>query len=241
MKKLLLIALPLLFAPKLYAQGDYDNLLEMLVDEKYDKLLYRAEKYTLDDKTKKDPIPYLYLSMAFYEISKRPEDFKEDLTKGAFKNSLKYVVKYRKKDKESVYYAEYQDYFDKLRKGCISEADIYNDQEKFTKSKGYYKYLTGLDKNDPGAWLMKGYTEHKLKSRKDAGLSFGKAKTIVDEMGCDYLTKVQMGLLKSAIITCAEMWDDEGQSDLAKEWLEIGYEYFKDDKEFNVTYEMILG
>lgn len=242
MKKLLLIAVPLLASQMLMAQPpDFDNLLEMLVDEKYEKLLYRAEKYTLDDDTKKQPLPYLYMSMAFYEISKTPEDFDEDFAKGAFKNSLKYAVKYRKKDKESEYFAEHEEYFDNIRKGCVAEAEIYNDQEKYTKSKGLYKYLTGIDKNDPGAWLFKGYAEYKLKSRKDAGLSFGEAKRVVEEGGCEILTDAQLEYFKSAIIYCAEMWDEIGEGSTAKEWLKIGYEYFKDDREYNVTYEMIAG
>lgn len=231
--------LPLGFVSQ--AQGDYDNLLEMLVDEKYEKLLYRAEKYTLDDKTKKDPLPYLYMSMAYFEIGKEPELYDEDLSGSAFKNCLKYCVKHRKKDKEDEYYAEYEDFFDDVRQGAIAEAELNNDMLKFTKSKGFYKYMTSIDENDPGAWLMKGYSEWKLKSRKDSGLSWDKAKEIVESGGAEILTDVQLNLFKSAIIYCAEMWDEEGEAAKAREWLEIGYEFFKDDREFNVTYETIAG
>jgi len=241
MKKLLLFVmlLPLGFATQ--AQSDYDNLLEMLVDEKYEKLLYRAEKYTLDDKTKKHALPYLYMSMAYHEMGKTPEEYDEDLSGKALKNCLKYCVKHRKKDKENEYYAEYEDYFDEVRKGAIAEAELNNDMLKFTKSKGFYKYLTSIDSGDPGAWMMKGMAEWKMKSRKDSGLSWERAKEIVEGGGAEILTDVQLSLFKRAIIYCAEMWDEEGNSEMARTWLEIGYEYFKEDREFNVTFESIAG
>lgn len=241
MKKLLLFILLLPLGYAAQAQDDYDNLLEMLVDEKYEKLLYRAEKYTLDDKTKKQPLPYLYMSMAYYEINKTPEEFDEDLSGKAFNNCLKYCVKHRKKDKENEYYTEYEDFFDDVRKGAIAEAELNIDMLKFTKSKSYFKYLVSIDKSDPGAWMMKGMSEFKLKSRKDSGLSWDKAKEIVESGGAEVLTKVQLGLFKRAIIYCAEMWDEAGESEKARTWLELGYEYFKDDREYNVTFESISG
>lgn len=241
MKKLLLFILLLPLGYAAQAQDDYDNLLEMLVDEKYEKLLYRAEKYTLDDKTKKQPLPYLYMSMAYYEINKTPEEFDEDLSGKAFNNCLKYCVKHRKKDKENEYYTEYEDFFDDVRKGAIAEAELNIDMLKFTKSKSYFKYLVSIDKSDPGAWMMKGMSEFKLKSRKDSGLSWDKAKEIVESGGAEVLTEVQLGLFKRAIIYCAEMWDEAGESEKARTWLELGYEYFKDDREYNVTFESISG
>ncbi len=239
MKKILFAILICTLSIPAFSQGDYDDLLELLVDEKYEKLLYKAEKYTLDDKTKKHALPYLYLSMGYHEISKRDE-LAEDYPK-AFKNSLKYVVKHRKKDKGNEFFAEYEDYFDILRRETISEAEVFNDQEKYTKSKGYYKYIVGLDNRDIGGWIMKGYIEYMLKSRKDSGLSFEEAKKILNEEGCGHLTEIQMEFLKSSIITVAEMLDSAGMRSDATEWLDLGKEYFGDDGEYQVTYNMIAG
>jgi tetratricopeptide (TPR) repeat protein len=225
-----------------FAQGgDYDDLLEMLVDEKYEKLLYRAEKYTMDDKTTKHALPYLYMARAFYQISLKPEDYEEKWSDKSLKNSLKYAVKYVKKDKELEYYAEHSEFFDDLRSACISEAEVYNDQEKYTKSKGYYKSLTDIDENDAGAWLMQGYTYYMSKSKKDAELSFESAKAAIESGACERLTEVQLDLFKTGLIYVSEQLNSDGDSTQAKAWLELGYEYFKDDKEYNVTYQMIVG
>ncbi|MEY3835453.1 MAG: hypothetical protein RI989_881 [Bacteroidota bacterium] len=70
MKKLLLFVF-LIGSLKSFAQTDYPDLLAMFVDEKYEKCLYKAEKYTLNEKTKKDPLPYLFMSRCYFEMSKR--------------------------------------------------------------------------------------------------------------------------------------------------------------------------
>ena len=36
---------------------------------KYEKVLYKAIRYTEDDDTKKEPVPYVFMSMAFFKIS----------------------------------------------------------------------------------------------------------------------------------------------------------------------------
>ena len=71
-------------------KGVYEDLLVMYVDEKYEKCLGKAESYTLKESTRKDPLPYLYMSMCFFEMSKL-EKFDEDYPK-AFRSSLKYAV-----------------------------------------------------------------------------------------------------------------------------------------------------
>ena len=53
MKKLLLFIF-LMGSLKSFAQNEYPDLLAMFVDEKYEKCLYKAEKYTLNEKTKNE-------------------------------------------------------------------------------------------------------------------------------------------------------------------------------------------
>ncbi|MCB0760881.1 MAG: hypothetical protein KDC12_05110 [Flavobacteriales bacterium] len=239
MKKVITILSFAFLALSAVAQGDYNDLLELLVDEEYEKLLYKAEKYTLSDKTKKDALPYVYMSMAYYEISKRDE-FAEKYPK-AFKESLKYAAKFRSKDKEDMYYAEYTEFMDQLREGALQEAFPAMDQEKYTGAKLYYKYLVKLDENDPGAWLLQGFTEYMLRSKKEAENSFAEAERIIDEGGCGRLTEVQMGIFKNSLILMCEGLVQAGESSLARKWMEKGLEFFKEDNEYLVTYDEIVG
>jgi len=79
---------------------EFDKLVFLYIDGKYVKCANLGLKYTEDDKLRRDPIPYLYVSMSMFEIS-RIEALSEKHP-NAFKNSLKYAYKYRKKDKNGI-------------------------------------------------------------------------------------------------------------------------------------------
>ncbi len=218
--------------------NDYRDLLTLFVADKFDRCLYKAEGYTLDDKTKKDPLPYLYVSRCYYEMSKRDE-FKAKYP-NAFKDSMKYIAKYAAKDKDKVYYAEFEDFIASLRTDAIAEANNFFESEKYTKSKALYDQLTKLDENDAGAYIMLGQNHSVLKAKKEADAAFIKASEILEAKSASK-GKEQLAMLKDALIGYASALNDSGRKSEAKTWIEYGREYFKDDKEFNLAYETIVG
>lgn len=240
MKYLYTFALLMFFANVTIAQN-YDELLELIVDEKYEKCLYKAIKYTENDKTKKDPLPYVYMSMAFFRISNSDDPDLRDKYPKATKESMKYLVKFRKKDKDDEFLTEFQDYISEVRLATISEAEQQSDEDKYTKSKGLYKNLTDIDEKDPGAWLMRGHSEWMMKSKKDAKTSWETAKKILDDNGVRNLRKEQVDLLKLAVIRNSEMLYEIGEREDARTWLRATEEFFKNDREFNVVYSSIVG
>lgn len=216
-----------------FSQNNYDDLINLQIDEKYEKLLYKAEKYVLGEKTKKDPLPYLLMSIGYFEISKLSE-MKEDYPK-AFKNALKYAVKYRKKDKNDEFFNEYTDYFEELRTATITEAEIFYEMEKYSKVKGYYKYLFKIDDFDTGAHVMYGVCMDLLKSKKEALTAYEKGQQLLNDNGCDNLTEAQTLLLKIALIRVAEHQSGLGNSADAKEWMKKGEPCLGEDNEYKMT------
>jgi len=88
----------------LISQQEYNKLLMWIVDEKYENVLYKCIRYTENDKTKKLPLPYIYMGQAYLGIHLSDdhglrEQYQADKNK-ALKNSLKYTSKFVKKDKE---------------------------------------------------------------------------------------------------------------------------------------------
>ena len=77
-----ILACMTLTATSVQAQSKpYEDLLVKYVDEKYEDCIVKAERYTMADDTKKDALPYLYMSMCLFEMSKIPkyqemEDYK---------------------------------------------------------------------------------------------------------------------------------------------------------------------
>lgn len=231
----------LLFTANLTLAQNYDELLELVVDENYEKCLYKAVKYTENDKTKKDALPYAYMSMAFFRISQSDDPDLKDKYPKAAKDALKYLVKFRKKDKENEYVAEFTDFISEVRVATIFEAEQNSDEEKYTKSKGLYKYLTDVDEKDPGAWLMRGHSEWMMKSKKDAKNSWEEAEKILKEQGIRGLSSEQIDLLKMAVIRNSEMLYEIGEREDARAWLKATEEFFKEDNEFSVVYSSIVG
>jgi hypothetical protein len=239
--KYLYIAALFLFAAQNANAQNYDELLELIVDEKYERCLYKAVKYTEDDKTKNDPLPYGYMSMAFFRIANMDDPTLKEKYPKADKDAVKYLIKFRKKDKDNAFLGEFQDFISEVRVAAISEAEQQSDSEKYTKSKGLYKQLTDIDTNDPGAWLMRGYNEWMMKAKKDALTSYDNAKKLLKEQGVANLRKEQLDLLKMGVIRNAEMLNEIGERASARELLELAEDHFKNDKEFNVVYSIIIG
>jgi tetratricopeptide (TPR) repeat protein len=199
MKKLfpfLILALLMNLNVSAQTDNDYKDLLTLFVGEKYEKCLYKAEGYTLDEKTKKDALPYLFMSRCFYEMSKRDE-FKEKYP-NAFKDAMKYISKYGSKDKEKKYLAEYEDFFAQIRAAAIAEAETMMDTQKYSKAKQLYDQLLDIDPNDAGAQLMMGVVFNYMKAKKESDTALAKAKAILTEKKAG-TTKEQLGLLKYAI------------------------------------------
>jgi hypothetical protein len=110
------------------------------------------------------------------------------------------------------------------------------DNKKYSQSKTYYDYLADWDPNDAGAWIMMGISFELAKQKKEADNAFKIAQTLLTDRTCSVEIKGQKDLLKNAIIAYAEKLYTEGNSAQAKVWLNLGKEWFMDDKEYQVTY-----
>ena len=240
MKKLipfLILALLAIQPAQAQTENEYKDLLTLFVTEKYEKCLYKAEGYTLDEKTKKDPLPYMFMSRCFYEMSKRDE-FKEKYP-NSFKDAMKYISKYGSKDKEKKYLSEYEDYIAQIRAAAIAQAETMMDTQKYSKAKQLYDQLLDIDPNDAGAQLMMGVVQGLMKAKKESDMALAKAKAILTEKKAGQAAE-ELYLLKYALTMHATNLAGTSK-DAAKEWLDLGSEYFPDDKEYKVTYDTIVG
>ena len=218
---------------------DYNDLLFYLVDGKYDKCLYKSMDYIEDEETRRDALPYLYTSMCYYEMSKL-EEYDEEFPR-AFKDAVKYCVKYRKKDVSGFYVAENVEYIDDLKRQTYEVADNYYQIGKISKAKSYYKYLVGMDPGDWGAWLLKGVTEANLNMKSESTISFETGlKGIESIESIDDYWEGQEMLLKVGIISYSSYLKDQGKVNEAKDVMGLGYNFLKDDNEYKMAYDDIM-
>ena len=225
--------------PILVSENELNQLLVWYVDGKYEKVLYKAIRYTEDDEQKKHPMPYLYMAKAYLGIHNSDdadlrEAYEVDKLK-ALKNALKYAGKFVKKDKEQEYIFEELEYIEDLRKETIIAAETEMDNGKFTKAKSYYKYLTTLDKEDPGAWMMYGTVFLTLKARRDADKAWETARNLLLDQQARGLTEGQGELLQYAFVTTIEKLDEMGDRAAAQDFISLGDDFIGGDREFEAV------
>ena len=232
----------------------YSRMLEDLVDEKYERVLFRAIGFTEKENTKKHPEPYGYMARAYLKIHQSDDpELKENYPK-ALKESLKYCTKFIKKDKELEYVPDQLEFIEELRFETIAQADTEMDAEKYTRAKSLYSYLTKLDKSDPAAYVMLGLANYYGKATRDATEQFGIAIELMGSMTGriaaseeiehyreEPLTESMENLLKTGIIRASEQLDADGKRTQAIELLESGLPIFEGDRSFMVTYSAIIG
>ena len=231
--------------PVLITEDALNQLLMWFVDEKYEKVLYKAMRYTEDDKQKKHPVPYLYVAKSYLGIHNSDDnDLREthevDKLK-ALKNALKYAGKFVKKDKEQEYVPSEQEFIEELRLETIIAAENEMDNGKFTKAKSYYKYLTTLDQEDPGAWMMFGTVYLTLKARRDADNAWEKARNLLLDQQARGLTEGQRDLLQYAFVTTIEKLDEMGDAETARKFISLGDEFIGGEREFEAVKRAIGG
>jgi tetratricopeptide (TPR) repeat protein len=231
--------------PILITEDELNQLLVWYVDEKYEKVLFKSIRYTEDDDQSKHPVPYLYMAKGYLGIhnsddSDLRETYEVDKLK-ALKNALKYAAKFVKKDKEVEYVPQEQEFLEDLRKETIIAAETEMDNGKFTKAKSYYKYLTTIDEEDPGAWMMYGTVFLALKARRDADNAWETASNLLKDQQARGLTEGQRELLQYAFVMTIQTLDEMGDRAAARTFIALGDEFVGGDREFEAVKRSIGG
>ena len=128
-----------------------------------------------------------------------------------------------------------------LRKETLVAAETEIDNGKYTKAKGYYKYLTALDAEDPGAWLMFGTVYLTLKARRDAEVCWEKAKNLILDQQGRGLTEGQNELLQFAFVFTIEKLNELGDQATMREYITLGEELLGNDREFQAVKRSVGG
>jgi hypothetical protein len=241
MKKSLLLLSVLLISIGLRAQKHvYEDLLVLYVDEKYEKCIAKAEGYTENDATKRDALPFLYISMCYHEMSK-VEKYQADYPKAA-REALKWAEKYRRKDKDGQFWGNYEDYWMSLNTQALDEGEnALEDPKGLTRAKQTFTSMTKYHPENPGPWLLLAVTLYKSNLAKDGDLSvkeFDKALAAAGNVKT--LPSDQRKALKVALIRYADYMVEKGNKDQARKYAALGKDYFMEEADFKGLYESLF-
>ena len=149
-----------------YAQvmnSDFQKLFDLYTMEEYDRCAYKAEKYSQKDKSRRDPEPYLYMALCFYQAHVQPEKFDQEFD-DPLKDALKYAYKFRKKDKTGELYETNRDLLDKIREEALSNAKFYYNDENYRKAASEFGRILKVIPDDESVLFMTGVANIMAKS-----------------------------------------------------------------------------
>ncbi len=194
---------------KAFAQ-DYEDLLVLLVDEKYEKCFDKAVKYTEKDDTKNDPLPYLYAAQALYAMH-QDHQYSETFP-NAYKDALSFAGKYRKKDKAYTYRDDAEPFIEELKTVVLEEVDNYlleASEKTYKKALSLMKKITKVDPDCGGALLLRGQLEVLNKNKSDGKKMVVEGNDMLNRIGTDIqfgdLTLTQQRYMKYAIMFSAKL------------------------------------
>ncbi|MFZ5552213.1 MAG: hypothetical protein ACOZCO_03785, partial [Bacteroidota bacterium] len=184
MKKIFVLAMALAysFSSQLAKAQEYEDLQVLWIDQKYEKLVAKAEKYTTSDKTKNDPLPYLYMCKALYRISQDEKLREKEQFVKAEGDALNYAVKYKKKDKSGTYKQDADAFFAEMKKTIFEQTENYYEAKDYKKVLAQMKKVAVFDDQNGSVWIMKGIAEMELKNKAEALKNFTTGSELIKKI-----------------------------------------------------------
>lgn len=236
--RLLAFLLTTLFIHQTTAQvvGGMDFKLEKLyMDEKWEDLGFKALKMTEDDKYKKDPEPFLYVSMAFYQISQSNDAKLQEEYPKALADAVKYASKFRTKDKDNTWFNDNSEYFEQLKKTVIADAAQYVDEpKKLRVAVTSYKNLCKAIPEDNNILFFKGVLEAKNRNDAEADRNIVEAMKGLSAAYADPKykpSKASVHVLEDGMLRWVDILVEKSYVDSARKTLDVwGAQFFPDSE-----------
>lgn len=216
----------------------YDDLLILYVDEEYEKCIAKAERYAEKPDTRRDPLPYLYMSMSYHEMSKLEKYYSQHEYRFADRDALKYAVRFRKKDKYLEYFNNHEDYWMELNTKAMESGINHYQMEEFSKARRIFDRMVAYMPENAGAWRLRALCQERMRLVRDAEVSrkeFAKAYEAIPDI--KRLPVDQRKLLRTALIMDAEYMIENGKASEARELLALGEDSFMENAEFKALHK----
>ena len=245
MRKLKVICILLiLVSSKFYAQKGgkkIDDIVFLYVDEKYDKVVFKCEALMKSDSYKKHPLIYIYASMSYLEMSKRPGKYSVGERDSEFPKPLKmaqkHLYKFIKVDLKAGKYYNGNSWYKDFNEFYVQLADTSNKlsqmlflNEKYRKSASAYKAAYRAVPGDPVLQLWQGIGEMKSKNAVEGKKTLAAVMKKIDK---NYVpSKATSGVLALGMLLAEEILrgiGDYKNANKAKELIDVFKKYDPDE------------
>lgn len=140
---------------------DYEDLDIYFAEQEYEKVISKSLKYTQADDSRKDALPYLFLSKANYIISLgEDQELLEDFPR-SYKDAIKYASKAIQKDNdERTMYYENLSHFTTLKTAIFEDVRNLVSGGEYGKLAGTLPLMDKLEKNEIGIAFLKAVAKY---------------------------------------------------------------------------------
>lgn len=233
----------LLLAQSAVAQSDYDDLKILYADENYEKLVKEAEKYTENDKTKYDPVPYFWAAKGLYKISLSGTD--DENFKNAYKDGINFLskgIKYDLKKNDGQALEEFGEFVDEYQLSLYTRINNEMSAEAYKKAYSWVMKYKKITEQMAGVEFVIGACKYRDGDRTTARNSWTEGERLLKEVtDMDSWSEADRNLLKMGILQSARVYKDTQQKDKAKEILNKAAQWFEEDEDWKTEYDDIVN
>lgn len=240
MKKLLFLFLLLSANFSMAQPPAYDDLLMYYTDEQWEKLIKAAEKYTLKEETKSDPIAYLWLAKGLYKMSLSGNT--DETYKNAYKDAITAMGKFTKLDKSGSAKSSNEKFVEEFKSSLVETIsnELGNPKKAVSWVTKYYK----LDPKSMGTKYLEAACKYLDADKSSANVLWKEAEVMMTDAtknGIDSYSVSDKQMLKLGILKTVECYVASRQTEKAKVLLGKVAQWFEDDEDFKAVYDDVVN
>lgn len=240
MKKLVVI-IALLTSKALFGQApEYNDLRILFADGNYEKLVKASEKYTLSDKTKTDPLPYMWMARGLYKVSLSGTD--DENFKNAYKDAIGVLGKSIKYDKSGDVQREYVEFYDEFKNSMVEQIRNSLETNDFKGASPMVLKYFKINLKSPGAKYLDGVCKFKNSDKSGANTVWKEADLLMkDVTDISEWSQAEKDLLMLGAMYVADCYVSIKQVEKAKAILGKVAQWFEGDETFKAKYDEIVN
>lgn len=238
MKRVFILCVVSLLAFSVFAGGNqkgeekFEKLRLLYEGGEWDKLEWKAFQATLNEKTKREPLPYLYLALAYLELSKEPESL--EFFPKAERDAIKYAIKFKKKDRKKEYSNLYPEKFEEFRMLLIRDANKYLIDLRYNKVITIAKKLISLYPENQAYYILKASCEAHSEMVYEAQRTYGVAEEkIFQESNVAGLSPDMVAAITSGVIIYLDFWLKKKSYAAPEKLIPLADKYISNSEEYN--------
>ncbi len=260
MKNLLTAIIVLFVSTTLYSQKSYEDLLILKADGNWDKLIKTSEKYTLSNKTEKDPVPYYYLSYGLYKISFQAD--RDEKYKNAYKASFTAMSKMLRYDESGSVQEKYGEFVSELKLSLLEIIQNELGNDDYRRAFGWAMRFYKFGRDYIPAYFLDGALRARKGDNSTARTKWEVGRALLEPDDENVRNSVAQGIRRRmnpekrdikqwsaadkkifmvALYQSALVLKENLQPDRAKDFMNIGAPYFEDNETWNAYYDEIVN